>query len=289
MAISIMTLRSRARSSDSDARCSRSPALTGTSPGWARRARCAVAHADLAPGSRRHLVVVASRTMSEIPPALSDSSAPAPPRPTRGRGCRWARRPAARSGASPSPGRSRTRCAGRRRAVGSMVRAVGQAQGREHLRGSCAGARRAPWPASTIGTSTFSKAVSRGTRWNDWKTKPMRRARTSASASVEFRRLAAVEQVAARRRPVEQADDVEQASTCRSRSAHDRDVLAAGDGERHVVERAAPAARPPGSGVYAPELDHGPAASAPRRPARRRRGPRGRSRRSRARRRRFRR
>ena len=51
--------------------------------------------------------------------------------------------------------------------------------------------RAGPWPASvawrrpaiSIGTSTFSNAVSDGTRWKNWKTKPMARPRSRARAS----------------------------------------------------------------------------------------------------------
>ena len=38
-------------------------------------------------------------------------------------------------------------------------------------------------PASSIGTSTFSNAVSEGIRWKNWKTKPINRPRRRASAS----------------------------------------------------------------------------------------------------------
>ena len=38
-------------------------------------------------------------------------------------------------------------------------------------------------PAISIGTSTFSNAVSDGSRWKNWNTKPMREPRSRASAS----------------------------------------------------------------------------------------------------------
>src|SRR5262245_28228958 len=39
------------------------------------------------------------------------------------------------------------------------------------------------WPANSSGSATFSSAVIVGTRWKDWKTMPILRPRTSASAS----------------------------------------------------------------------------------------------------------
>ena len=39
--------------------------------------------------------------------------------------------------------------------------------------------------ASTIGSAMFSAAVSRGTRWKLWNTKPMRRLRNRACSSAD--------------------------------------------------------------------------------------------------------
>ncbi len=53
----------------------------------------------------------------------------------------------------------------------------------EHRRWRARAARAARRRASTSGSSTFSSAVSRGTRWKNWNTKPMCCWRFAASAS----------------------------------------------------------------------------------------------------------
>ena len=59
-----------------------------------------------------------------------------------------------------------------------------------------------------------------------------------ALVAVEPRDVDAVEEVAARRRPVEAADDVHERALAGARRAHDRDELARRDRERDAVERA---------------------------------------------------
>jgi hypothetical protein len=123
-------------------------------------------------------------TSSVMPPALSDSSAASTSAPDT-----WSRLPVG-SSASSTVGRitiaraiaTRWRCPPES-CVGTVVRAVGEAERSRAPPPARARALGRRVPASTIGSSTFSKAVRRGTRWNDWKMKPMRRARTSASAS----------------------------------------------------------------------------------------------------------
>ena len=85
--------------------------------------------------------------------------------------------------------------------------------------------RATPWYSS--GMATLSSAVVRGSRLYDWKTKPMVRLRSRASASsssVGDRR--AGEAVGARRRAVQAADDVHHRALARAGRADDRDELA---------------------------------------------------------------
>jgi hypothetical protein len=83
-------------------------------------------------------------------------------------------------------------------------------------------ARRSPSaaPASACGSSTFSAAVSIGSRKKRWKTKPMWRSRSRLrSRSFEARDVAPVEQQRARRGARRRSRACAAASTCRSRTA----------------------------------------------------------------------
>ena len=98
---------------------------------------------------------------------------------------------------------------------------------------------RRPRPRPNIGSWTFSAAVSVGTRWCDWNTKPTsrrgtrpgRRGDSSASPADDDR---------AGVRTVERADQVEERALARARRAGERDELSRLDGERDVLERPHP-------------------------------------------------
>ena len=93
-------------------------------------------------------------------------------------------------------------------------------------------------PASSIGSSTFSREVMRGTRWKDWNTKPIwLLARGGELVVGHGRGVHAVEPVGARCRRVEQPEHVEQRGLARARRPHDGKVLAGLDAEAHVVQR----------------------------------------------------
>ena len=77
----------------------------------------------------------------------------------------------------------------------------------------------------------------RGRRLKLWKTKPSFAVRTSARwFGVRSAHLLAVEPVLARAGPVEAAEDVHQRGLAGARGAHQRDHLAAGDGQRDALE-----------------------------------------------------
>ena len=86
--------------------------------------------------------------------------------------------------------------------------------------------RRRARPAISIGTSTFSNAVSDGTRWKNWKTKPMfwPRSRASASSPSVVMSMPSITIVAGRRR-VEPGHQAEQRRLAAARRADDGEAL----------------------------------------------------------------
>ena len=78
-------------------------------------------------------------------------------------------------------------------------------------------------PAISIGTSTFSSAVSDGSRWKNWKTKPMRVPRSRASASSSSVVMSTPSRTTlARRRRVEAGEQAEQRRLAAARRPGDR-------------------------------------------------------------------
>ncbi len=97
------------------------------------------------------------------------------------RDCRSARRPAGAAARWRAPARWRPAAARRRRAATDSGGPVPRGP---PPRAAPAPAAPAPdTPAISIGTSTFSSAVSDGRRWKNWNTKPIRLPRSAASAS----------------------------------------------------------------------------------------------------------
>ena len=78
-----------------------------------------------------------------------------------------------------------------------MVGACGQADVLEQLARALLRASALPTPASDCGSSTFSEAVSIGSRKNRWNTKPMCRRRSRLRARVRQRRDVLVRRTAA--------------------------------------------------------------------------------------------
>ena len=82
-------------------------------------------------------------------------------------------------------------------------------------------------PAYSSPSATFSSAVSRSTRWNCWKTKPMRRPRTAVRRRSPSRLMSpSVDADGAARRPLQRADDVHQRRLAGPRRPDDDDELA---------------------------------------------------------------
>ena len=152
------------------------------------------------------------------------------PRRWRGRGCRSARRRAARPGCMMVARAMATRWRWPPESWSGRwsARSV-QAEVLERLLHAL-GARSAGMPASIIGSAMFSAAVSRGTRWKLWKTKPMRSLRTRACSSGDSVVTSrAFEPVVRRRWAGRAAQQVEQRRFARARRPHHRHVLAGGD------------------------------------------------------------
>ena len=195
-------------------------ATRSRSPPATSRTICAVAQEHDAVGQRRGAGVVGDHDdrlalVDEAPQQPEDHRRRLP-----SRGCRWARRRAATAGGAAAPGRWRRAAARRPRA-----RTGGGRRGRRGRRAR-ATRRRAPRdragarPATSAGSSTFSAAVSVGSRLKNWKTKPKTSPRNRVSAPVvEVVVAAAVELGRARRRPVEAAEDVQQRALARARRA----------------------------------------------------------------------
>ena len=122
--------------------------------------------------------------------------------------------------------------------LGRVVRRAAEADALERRRARGAAARAWPRRRRAAAARRSRRALVRGSRLKLWKTKPSVWLRTSASSSRSRpRHLAAVEEVAARGRAIEAAEDVHQRRLARARGAHDGDELAPLDDERHVVER----------------------------------------------------
>ena len=95
-----------------------------------------------------------------------------------------------------------------------------------------------PTPASACGSSTFSKAVSIGSRKKRWNTKPISRSRSRLRSRVGQRAdLPALEPHLAARRHVDAAEDVEQRGLAAAGRADDPEVFPRRDRDRHVAER----------------------------------------------------
>ena len=122
------------------------------------------------------------------------------------------------------------------RELGGPMRApVGEAGRLEQLLDP--GARRASRRRSTSGRSTFSSAVSIGSRLKNWKTKPMWRRRSFVSSlSFERRDLDPVDLDRALGAAVEAGEDVHQGRLAGARRAHDGGEMAARDLERDAAE-----------------------------------------------------
>ena len=143
------------------------------------------------------------------------------------------------SGSSAARGRSRPAAARRRRARragGRPARPRPTRSSSSRARARVASSRR---PAISAGSSTFSSAVSAGSRLKNWKTKPIvsRRSRVSSRSSSPSKRRPA-SAISPRGRRLERAEQVQQRALPRARGAHDRDHLAARDLERDAVEGA---------------------------------------------------
>ena len=78
---------------------------------------------------------------------------------------------------------------------------------------------------------TFSKAVNSGSRWWNWKTKPIRSLRKRDSALSPSEK-ASCPSISTRKR----ADDLQQRGLARAAGADDRDDFAFGDVERDALE-----------------------------------------------------
>ena len=115
-----------------------------------------------------------------------------------------------------------------RELVRTMVLAPGQTDRCERLVDAAAPFR-ASHPAEEQRQLDVAAAVSRGTRWKNWKTKPICSRRMRVSSSSGSWPAVAVEAVGAAAGPIEAADDVEERRLARSGRTHDRDVLAIGD------------------------------------------------------------
>ena len=133
--------------------------------------------------------------------------------------------------------RSRRAAARRRRAASdsACVRRRRARRASSHSRARAAASRA---PASSSGSITFSSAVSAGSSWNDWKTKPsqplaQRRARVLVSPFESAMPSSQTSPVLGRSRP---ASSPEQRRLARARGADDRDRRAALDVEAHAVE-----------------------------------------------------
>ena len=92
-------------------------------------------------------------------------------------------------------------------------------------------ARRCFTPAISIGTSTFSSAVSEGSRWKNWNTKPMRwpRSRASASSSSAVMSTPSSDHMAVGRR-IQPGEQPEQRRLAAAGRPGDRDDAARRDG-----------------------------------------------------------
>ncbi len=114
-------------------------------------------------------------------------------------------------------------------AAGKMLRiVVAGARRVRRARAPRAAAASAPAsPAISSGSITFSSAVSAGSSWKDWNTKPTARPRSSARASSSSTpRSGTVELHRPGARRVEAGENREQRRLARARGADDRDRLA---------------------------------------------------------------
>ena len=140
---------------------------------------------------------------------------------------RSARRRARSPGHRPAPGRWRHAGARRRTARRDGGRRARRARRRPAPRRRRARRRRLGTPAYSSPSATFSSADSPSTRWNCWKTNPIRRPRTAARrASRSALDVVTVDAHGARRRSLQGADDVDQRRLAGSGRSDDDDELA---------------------------------------------------------------
>ena len=191
-----------------------------------RRRACPRRERHLARAARRERVVV--RDQHERRAALAvqaEHQVGDSRRRSRRRGCRSARRPSGASGRRRRRARSRRAAARRPRAAsGSASCACRGRRGPSHSRAPAA----SPAPASSSGSITFSSAVSAGSSWNDWNTKPssslaQRGARVLVETGERAARRSAPRPSVGRSRP---ASKPEQRRLARARRTDDRDRCA---------------------------------------------------------------
>ena len=243
--------RSRAPRAPRAARRVRRPTLaTRGEVGGAQPARDEIAHAGLPSAtirpsrtstrrgsSRRELGVVGDRPRPSRRRDGGPAAARGSRRPRRCRGCRSARR-RARSPAADERPRDRhplALAAGElRRPVHRPVREPDAIERLGRPRPPL-GLRRRRRRAGRRRRCRAPSSARR--RWNCWKTKPIRPARSAASSAVRQRRdVEAGDRDAARRRAVQRAHQVQQRRLPRARRADDRDELAGQHRERHAPQ-----------------------------------------------------
>ena len=91
-------------------------------------------------------------------------------------------------------------------------------------------------PSSACGSSTFSEAVSIGSRKNRWNTNPISRSRSRLRPHPEANRRPSTERAPRRCRQVHAPQDVEEGGLAASRRSDHADVLRGRNLQRHVVE-----------------------------------------------------